>query len=73
VTSKRAETARAIKDAMAAVEKAKAANRAAFRAACVALFNEYGLRLEADGDLSAHLTIRELSEFERANLEELPE
>lgn len=73
MTSKRAETARAIKEAKAAVEKAKAANRAAFRAACVDLFNEYGLRLEADGDLSAHLKISELNEYERVELEELPE
>jgi hypothetical protein len=71
--SPRAETAQRIREAEKAVEAAKAANRAAFRQALVELFNGYGLRLEADGDLSAHLTISELRELERVQLKDIPE
>lgn len=42
------------------LERAKAEHRQAFRAALVALFNDYGLALEADGAEGARLEIRDL-------------
>lgn len=63
----------AIKDAERVAADAKAAHRAAFRAACAALFNEWGFFLMADGDLSAHLRIEEMREGHKYPLEELPE
>jgi hypothetical protein len=61
-----------LRDAKKAVERAELARREAFRKALVALFNEYRLCLEADGDLSAHLTIKELPNSHPYPIEDLP-
>lgn len=55
-----AKTAALVAKAEEAVKEAQAAHRLAFREACAALFTEYGLCLEADGSMGAHLTICEL-------------
>lgn len=69
---KTAKTVSALREAKKAMEKAERDHRAAFRKACVALFNQYGMKLDADGDQSARLVIEELrgSEF---TVGELPE
>lgn len=69
---KTAKTTTALREAKKAVEKAERAHREAFRKACVALFNQYGLCLEADGDQSAHLTIKALG-ASAFSAEDLPE
>lgn len=43
------------------LERAKAAHRQAFREALVALFNEYGLSLEADGCEGSRIEINDLN------------
>jgi hypothetical protein len=51
---------KAIEQAEQALRAAKEAHREAFRQALVALFNEYGLCLEANGTEGARLEIEEL-------------
>lgn len=55
-----AESAKKLREAEKAVERAKLAHRAAFRKACVALFNEYGLFIDANGTEGARLEINDL-------------
>lgn len=64
---------RRIRAARKAVERAEQAHRNAFRKACVALFNEYRMRIVADGDQSAHLRIEEMRDNEDYPLTELPQ
>lgn len=66
-----AKSAKKLRDAERAVEKAKLAHRAAFRRALVALFNEYGLCVEESGSEGARLEINEIRRV--YNLGDLPE
>ncbi len=68
---KTAQSVKALREAEKAVEKARTAHRAAFRKALASLFNEYGLKLEAEGTQGAQLAIETVHrEFK---VEELPE
>jgi hypothetical protein len=58
-----------IRAARKAVERAEQAHRNAFRKACVALFNEYRMRIVTGGDLR----IEELRDGEDYTITELPE
>lgn len=71
--SRIAKSAKKIQSAERAVEKAKVAHRAAFRKACVALFNEYGLYLDAEGTEGARLSIEELPIGREYSIGDLPE
>jgi hypothetical protein len=62
-----------IRAARKAVERAEQAHRNAFRKACVALFNEYRMRIVADGDEGARLRIEEMGDGEDYPITELPE
>lgn len=62
-----------IRAARKAVERAEQAHRNAFRKACAALFNEYRMRIVADGDEGARLRIEELRGGEDYPITELPE
>lgn len=58
--SKIAESAERLRQAEEAVQVAKSEHREAFRVALVALFNEYGFYLDANGSEGADLEICEL-------------
>jgi hypothetical protein len=62
-----------IRAARKAVERAEQAHRNAFRKACVALFNEYRMRIVAEGDEGARLRIDEMRDGEDYPITELPE
>jgi hypothetical protein len=68
---KTAQSVKALRDAEKAVEKARVAHRAAFRKALAQLFNEFGLKLEAEGTQGARLAIEPVKREFKA--EELPE
>jgi hypothetical protein len=68
---KTAKTVTALRELKKAVAKAQLAHRAAFRKELVALFNEFGLKLEASGSQGARLEIEAVTREFKA--EELPE
>jgi hypothetical protein len=73
-TSRIAKSAEKLRKAEEAVKAAKGEHRQAFRQALADLFNEYGLRLDANGCEGCDLEINEVGQFGRKiEVSELPE